>query len=75
MVERVFEKVLETLKERNKGYGAIQPIALLDDEEILGIIHMKFYRAKLSMDVNIKIDSLIDLIAYAALLLNRWMRE
>lgn len=75
MVERVFEKVLETLKERNKSYGAVQPIALLDDEEILGIIHMKFYRAKLSMDMDVKIDSLVDLIAYAALLLNRWMKE
>ncbi len=71
---KVLRKVRDLLMERADLYQ-VEPIKLLTDDELIAIIHMKFYRVKYGKDRNKRMDDLLDLIAYAVRLAERWCDE
>ena len=73
-MDKVFERVMETLKARTMLYK-VQPVECLEDDEILAVMKMKLLRVRFGTVPEKRLDDLIDLISYAVVLAKRWIND
>lgn len=71
MVEDVIELVKKTLQQR-RGLYDVEPIDVMEDDELIAVMHMKLLRIKHGQHIAKQFDDLIDLLAYGLRLAERW---
>jgi len=71
MVENVIELVRKTMNQRRRLYD-IEPIDVMEDNELIAVMHMKLLRIKHGHHIAKQFDDLIDLLAYGLRLAARW---
>jgi len=70
-MKKLVMELLE-LKEKKGELYDIEPVDLLSEDELLSIIHMKFFRIRHGLSLRKCIDDLKDMIIYSLILLERW---